>query len=368
MSFLADMSWTAAIGRSHFEHRAGVVFEDVPTLMEGLARISASDGIAKAQRREKPAFVFSGEAENWAGQGRVLYESEPVARAVLERCHAALRENRGMSLLDAISGNAPIADDPLLMQASAYALQCAVTALCSSLGISPGAICASGIGEIAAAQAAGMFDLETGTLLAARRGELTGSDGEDPAPGDIESFLEEVSLAPVQVPLLDGTSGRMIQPGAVPDRSTWSASAFRPPESPDALATAADLGETTIVEVGPESECGHVRSAAKAYEAGLALDFAGLFAGEARRRISVPGYPFQRRRHWHSVGEGAGGRRAASLPVRTSDATGHPLLGNRLRSPSISGVVYQASWDVARPRYLAGYRIAKRIHNPFAAL
>ena len=31
-SLLADMAWTAATGRSHLEHRAGVVFEDALTL------------------------------------------------------------------------------------------------------------------------------------------------------------------------------------------------------------------------------------------------------------------------------------------------------------------------------------------------
>ncbi|MYF88320.1 MAG: hypothetical protein F4186_02425 [Boseongicola sp. SB0676_bin_33] len=143
-----------------------------------------------------------------------------------------------------------------------------------------------------------MFDLETGALLAAKRGELTANDGEECAPGDVESYLEGVSLAPVQVPLLDGMSGRMIQPGTAPDRSTWSAGVFRSPESSEALANSADLGERTILEVGPDSKSGHVRSAARVYEAGLALDFAGLFAGEARRRISVPGYPFQRRSFW----------------------------------------------------------------------
>ena len=38
--------------------------------------------------------------------------------------------------------------------------------------------------------------------------------------------------------------------------------------------------------------------AARAYEAGLAIEFEGLFRGELRRRISIPTYPFQRRRHW----------------------------------------------------------------------
>jgi len=43
---------------------------------------------------------------------------------------------------------------------------------------------------------------------------------------------------------------------------------------------------------------GFVRAVAGAYEAGLPVAFAGLHAGETRRRISLPGYPFEPRRYW----------------------------------------------------------------------
>ena len=51
---------------------------------------------------------------------------------------------------------------------------------------------------------------------------------------------------------------------------------------------------------GPEAQDGDapVTAAAQAYEAGATVAFAELFAGEKRRRISLPGYPFQRRRYW----------------------------------------------------------------------
>ena len=49
---------------------------------------------------------------------------------------------------------------------------------------------------------------------------------------------------------------------------------------------------------GPQDDDGFAEAVAGAYEAGLAISFAGLFAGEARCRISLPSYPFQRRRHW----------------------------------------------------------------------
>ena len=41
-----------------------------------------------------------------------------------------------------------------------------------------------------------------------------------------------------------------------------------------------------------------MESVAHLYRAGATLSFEGLFAGELRRRVSLPGYPFDRRRHW----------------------------------------------------------------------
>ena len=49
---------------------------------------------------------------------------------------------------------------------------------------------------------------------------------------------------------------------------------------------------------GLDADGGFVAAVADAYGAGLAVSFAGLFAGESRRRISLPSYPFQRQRHW----------------------------------------------------------------------
>ena len=79
-------------------------------------------------------------------------------------------------------------------------------------------------------------------------------------------------------------------------------------EGLDALVQA-DAGSVTPVvpssmdlPSGDGTEAEHrdalVETAAQAYEAGETVAFAELFAGEKRRRISLPGYPFQRRRYW----------------------------------------------------------------------
>ena len=294
MQFLSDMSWTAGIGRSHFEYRAGVVFDNVSTLLEGLEKIASSDSTSTTGR-SKPAFFYPGVVEDNTYQGRQLYESEPMARAVINRCDAEFQEKFGLSLIDAILGNGDGTDNPLLAHTLAYALQCVYTTIWSSMGISPGAIFSSGIGGIAATQAAGVFDIEDGIQLAARIGETVGEVNGKLSPDDMESLVKDVSFRPCRVLLTTGISKKPIPTGAAPDKSAWCVDVL---QSPQEFAKGANSEEMNVVKINSGSIKAHVESVAQIYEAGLTIDFTGLFAGEERRRVSVPGYPFQRRSFW----------------------------------------------------------------------
>ena len=56
-----------------------------------------------------------------------------------------------------------------------------------------------------------------------------------------------------------------------------------------------------LLRPGDETEQAEERflnQLARVYEAGTAVSFEGLFAGEERSRIAIPGYPFQRRSFW----------------------------------------------------------------------
>ena len=110
--------------------------------------------------------------------GAALYASEPVVRAVLDRCDEALREERGASLLDVMfarPGAMGDLDDPRWKQPAIYALECALAALWSSLGVQPEVVLGHSLGEIAAAHSAGVFGLEDGLRIAALRGGLIGA-------------------------------------------------------------------------------------------------------------------------------------------------------------------------------------------------
>ena len=344
-SVLSDMAWTAAVGRSHFTHRAGVVFEDASSLREGLTTLAESDRGPDPRTATKVAFVYGGEDGYRVGMGKELYESEPVARAVLDRCDAVLRAERGASLLAVMFSRSGDLDDPAWTQPAVFALECALTVLWSSIGIRPNVVFGAGSGEIAAAHAAGVFTLEEGLRFAARRGALmeavSDADGAGKAPDDLETALEGVVTALPSLTLVNQVTGQALGPGETMDAAYWRRQASEPAALGQCVKTLAELGVEAVVETGPDVVLGpkalsdwpepaddagtsandarpslilmnlkrptgdasqngraFVEAVVAAYEAGLAVDFAGLFAGEERRRISLPGYPFQRRRFW----------------------------------------------------------------------
>ena len=176
-ALLADMAWTAGVGRSRFEHRAGVVFGGVEELRGGLERL-ASEGGRGAGSATRVAFLFTGQGSQWAGMGQELYRHEPVVRAVLERCEREMVSLRGESLLDVmfgVEGAVGSVDDTTWTQPALYALGCALSALWESVGVRPVAVLGHSVGELAAAHVAGVFGLEEGLRLASVRGELMGS-------------------------------------------------------------------------------------------------------------------------------------------------------------------------------------------------
>ena len=463
-SLLADMTWTAGVGRGHFGHRAGVAFRDAESLREGLAALAEVEAEPGPRTAMKVAFAYTGGSSQWVGMGKTLYEREPVARAVLDRCDAVFREERGESLLDVMFGRSDAGDldDADWMQPAVYALGCALTALWESVGVRPEVVVGHSLGEIAAAQTAGVYSLEDGMRFTARRSVLMAGlpekgamaavfapadrvaaaveeqnaassgrgvniaadngaqqvvsgpeddvqalverfDSEglwarqlrksiayhsalvEPALDDLEAIFADLDVAPPSINLISSTTGRVVEPTARADGAYWGRHAREPVAFRECINTLEALGVDVVVEVGAQAvlgtmvsmnwpgasapaivtsqlgpagteetgDSGFVEAVAGAYEAGLALSFEGLYAGEERRRISLPTYPFQRQRHW------------VEAPRRRRLATGHPLLGARHESPR-GEVLFETELSEDEPAWLDDHRVFGRVIAPGA--
>ena len=470
---LSDLAWTVSMGRGHFPHRAGVVYSDVASLRAGLDTV-----IEEGPQTQRPAggeaptvaFAYTGQASQWIGMGRNIYETEPVARAVLDRCDALLREWRGTSLIDVMfgvdAGTADALDDPSWTQPAIYALECALSALWASIGVRPSVVVGHSLGEIAAAQTAGVFTMEEGLGFAARRGDLIAALPEkgamavvfasvevvgaaveehnascegpglsmaaynganqaisgperdieamlehfdaqnvrtarlraspayhshlvDPALDELEAYFDSVQVAEPEIAVVSSLTGRQVEPGARLDGTYWRRQAREQVAFSASIETLAGLGVDVVVEIGPHGVLGPMVSlgwppadsgapavltslrrpsrdeslaavegsfataVARAYEAGIALDFTGLFAGEERRRIALPGYPFQRRRHWIEAAK------------RRRGEAGHPLLGVRHESPR-GEVDFETELYASDPGWMDDHRVFDHVLAPGA--
>ena len=359
-----DLAWTAGVGRSHLSHRAGVVFESLADLAARLRALPAAVADRPVRRPAKACFVCAGEP--WKGMGHALYRTEPAARAVLDRCDEVVRELRGESLLDVMfGGGAAGPEAPEWAEPALYALAGALGALWSSVGVRAAAIFGAGAREPAAAHLAGVLGLEDGLRISALRAAGRGTD----AGG--------VPLRPPSAVLVSGRTGRPLDAEEVLDPAFWSGADGREATLEAGVAALAGFGPSACIGIGPraldglsfpepggrpadrpvvvssqqgpgeppgaESDNGFLDAVAAAYEAGLELDFAGLAAGEPRRKVSLPLYPFDRRRHW------------VAPPRRRRAAVRHPLLGRR-RASARGEVTFEAELYRSEPGWLKDHR------------
>jgi acyl transferase domain-containing protein/acyl-CoA synthetase (AMP-forming)/AMP-acid ligase II/acyl carrier protein/SAM-dependent methyltransferase len=79
------------------------------------------------------------------------------------------------------------------------------------------------------------------------------------------------------------------------------------------------------------------------------VDWAGFDRDYRRRRLPLPTYPFQRRRHWLD-------RPVAQHPARVGSG-GHPLLGRKLRMPALTATIYENRFDAQALPFLLDHRI-----------
>nr|AHB82062.1 polyketide synthase [Jahnella sp. MSr9139] len=455
---LVDICYTSNVGRSPFEHRLAVAAGSMEALREGLAAWSPERTAPRPARGPKILFLFSGQGSQQEGMGRILFETQPVFRAALERCHDLLRGRLGVGLLDVLyprAGGASLIDRTEYTQPALFAFEYALYQMWRSFGVEPAAVLGHSVGEYVAACVAGVFSLEDGLDLIAERARVMAkqpgagamaavfaSEREVAArlephrqrasvaavngpastviSGDaaaIQAVLDELAAAGVRhqvlrvshafhSPLMDGArtplerfAARMelLPPkilflsnltGKAEDReftepSYWARHLREPVRFADGVEAASQAGCDHFVELGPrpsllgmastvlgagamvslptlrpgEDDWKTVAEAvARLYEAGQVVDWERFHEGTTRRRVVLPTYPFQRKRHWIDAP-------AAQKPARALRAPGGAAswLQAVPLSPLIPHVLFEGRLSVRSAPLLADHVVFEQV-------
>jgi len=179
----------------------------------------------------------------------------------------------------------------------------------------------------------------------------------DPILEPFRHYAAEVEYRPLQLKLVSNVSGEIMAPGTTPGASYWAEHIRRPVRFAEGVAALTSLGCGVVLEVGPhpvlttmarqgqaasgsdegdaverlwirslrrehDDEAEMLGAAAALFVGGVEPEFAAM-EGEAlaaRRRVSLPTYPFERRRHWVEIPKSArprAGPKLADCVLRT---------------------------------------------------
>ena len=200
---LRDLATTAHLGRAGLAARGFVVAGDRAEAVRGLRALAAAGRFATVAETGGPIFVFPGQASQYPGMGRELYERFAPFRAAMDRCAGLLRETHGLDPRSWSAADGHANPDPRgrtdYWQPAIFAVEYATSALLRESDVEPAAMVGHSIGEYVAACLAGVISLEDALWLVAERGRLMART----APGAMAAVF--ASADAVRDLLIEGT-------------------------------------------------------------------------------------------------------------------------------------------------------------------
>jgi acyl transferase domain-containing protein len=186
-----------------------------------------------------------------------------------------------------------------------------------------------------------------------------------------KSVVDKIALNPPRIPIVSTVTGELLTNTQAVDPGYWArhlrqtvmfyqAMRFLWKEAPDRIVIEAgprttlctlgkqiatdkaaqitvptlDIGSKVEVGTDVDEEGAFLHAVGQVWCLGGNIDFSKLFAGEQRRRIVLPAYPFQRKRYWVDP---PAGKNLSLRSFTTESSGGVQVAGNETGAPDMNG-------------------------------
>ncbi|MFA1538083.1 type I polyketide synthase [Actinomadura monticuli] len=357
----ADATATLQRGRTAHPLRAAVIasdFAEVAVALRSERTVTPPLTDTETETDHGVMFMFPDQDSQQARMGAGLYGVNPVFTTEMDRILGWLEDGPRLRELwldgDATAFRSAVHAQPLL-----FAVEYALARVLERLGLRPVALAGHGLGELVAAAQAGVFDPRDAARLAEIRGRLTQEPGS--AAASLAAAVAEMSPREPAIPVYSGLmGGRRLTASTATDPEFWARSVSTPARFEEALGALLADRTWTLLETGPgtalcglaaahprlgdsrafpvlpgppvaDDERGLLTAVGSAWVLGHAVEWAELRADEPLRRVPLPGYPYQRTRHWVTPETGPAAPQSAA-PRENETAAPAPVVTGAERS------------------------------------
>ena len=165
------ISFTLEAGRKEHEFRSYFLARDLYDL--GSSHIS-NFGKGNFSGKRDLYFMFPGQGSHYAEMGKSLYESFPIFAAHFDSCSEILKRYVPYDLKEVLfnPGSSLILDNTYYTQPAIFSIEYCLASMLIELGATPKGLLGHSIGEYVAATISGIFSLEDGLKIIAKRAQL----------------------------------------------------------------------------------------------------------------------------------------------------------------------------------------------------
>lgn len=214
----------------------------------------------------------------------------------------------------------------------------------------------------------------------------------DPMLPEFEQVAFQVHFEAPRIPLIANLTGKKMQPGEIPDADFWLRQTRETVQFAAGMHSLVGESYDVFVEIGPTNTLLSMgkhcfpagtgtwlpslvkgqedwqvllNTLASLYGKGMSLDWVGFDRNYARRRISLPTYPFERERYWLPTSQAERSPNGKPAQQTSVSVQQHPLLHSHLQLAHPPGqYVWNSELDRRNLPYLNDHRIQETVVVP----